>query len=62
MTLKFILVGYREGKTEITCSEIYTSLKEANKAGNFNINTSNRWDHFTIVPVAIPNEDDLSLM
>ena len=61
MTLKYILVGYR-GKNIHSNLPPYSTLKDANKAGNIYLNSSQPWDHFTVVPVAIPDEDDLSLM
>ena len=62
MTLKFILVGFREGKTMYR-EDLYPSLKEANRVGNYRLTDKEfYWEHFTVVPVAIPDEDDLSLM
>lgn len=59
MTLKYILVGYDLEKTEVF-PKVFDSLKEANIKANAKIKCD--WNHFTIVPVAIPDEDDLSLM
>ena len=60
MTLNYILVGYRDKET-ILDSVLHSSLIAANKAGNCCIEY-HTIEHFTVIPVAIPDEDDLSLM
>lgn len=62
MTVVYLVAGYKSEKdSPILLTANFPNLKIANEVANEKIRILT-WEHFTIIPVAIPNASELELM